>query len=100
MRRLWERWIEFTRKRAERLAQLDMLYYGTGFMLRRWWGYQHLNPFSVTVAATTQPPSGEQFFGMSMVPNEALDRDRFFLVKDLDPKVVAERWSKWIQPGA
>lgn len=81
LKSLWNRWIEFTRKRAEKLAWADMMMFGTGFTIRRWWGYQHLNAFSVTIAATTQPPSGEQFFGMAMVPDARLEPDQFMLKK-------------------
>ena len=66
LKRLWNRWIEFTRKRAEMLAWKDMMLFGTGFHIRRWWGYEHLSPFSVTTTVNTQPPSGERFFGMEM----------------------------------
>ena len=81
LKSLWNRWIEFTRKRAERLAQQDMMLYGTGLMLRSWWGYWHVGIFKATMISTggSSQLHGEQFFGMG-------------LLAEPDIKEVAKRW--------
>jgi hypothetical protein len=47
MKRLWARWIEYTRKRAQKQKDYDLLLYGTGFMIRQWWGWKSLSPVGV-----------------------------------------------------
>lgn len=40
--RLWRRWIDLTRERAESKAKFDQLMFGNGYMARYWWGWKHL----------------------------------------------------------
>lgn len=49
MKRLWQRWLDWTQRRAERLARLDQAVYGTGYVVRAWWGFKHVDPYSVYI---------------------------------------------------
>ena len=39
---MWEKWIEYTRVRAKKKSDWDRYVYGTGYMLREWWGFRHI----------------------------------------------------------
>lgn len=45
--RLWWWWIDYTKRRACEQTKLDRLLFGNSFIVRRWWGWQRLDPFSV-----------------------------------------------------
>lgn len=39
---LYARWMRYTKKRAERRAYLNFIFYGNMVIKRSWWGYRHI----------------------------------------------------------
>ena len=44
---LWKCWLNYTRRRAARKADRDLLMYGNGWVERRWWGYRHISALKI-----------------------------------------------------
>ena len=47
--RLWKRWLKYTERRANAAASLCAVLYGTGIVVREWWGYRCVSPISVVI---------------------------------------------------
>lgn len=55
--RLWERWVQWTEVRASRRSRINAAIYGSGFMVRRWWGFKPVHPRAVYIHSRHQDGS-------------------------------------------
>ena len=60
MRKLWNLWIAWTKKKAEEKSYWDMTMYGTGMIQRKWWGYKHIPILTTFFSSNT---SNDDFYG-------------------------------------